>query len=60
MGYIKPEEICGYNLDNEIVCTGCIDSEDFIDDLPIKDIITNDDVDKDDGIYFCDRCKERL
>lgn len=60
MGYIEVEEIRGYLLDQQVVCSECMRSNDSTDDVERQDIITDYDVDNDEGFYFCDRCNKRL
>jgi hypothetical protein len=60
MGIVNQEEIRGYQLEKgAIICTECIEVEEAggVDE---DEILTEVDVDKDEKIYFCDRCKKRL
>jgi len=59
MGIIKKEEIRGYRFENEIVCPDCAtDAE--LKDLNEDEIITDNEIENGDEMYFCDRCKKEL
>ncbi|MBW1696073.1 MAG: hypothetical protein JRH18_08920 [Deltaproteobacteria bacterium] len=60
MAYFKTDEIAGYYVGNEIICTTCItDAE--LEQVTEKDVILTETVINDEeGIYFCDRTGERL
>jgi hypothetical protein len=59
MGVFKVEEIRGYWFENEVVCVDCTDTDE-INSAKIDQVVTEDDLQKDDYLYFCDRCKERI
>jgi len=55
---LEKKDIIGYQLNEEIVCSECI-NDDELRDINQDDIITEDDVD--DGVmFFCDRCKKLM
>ena len=56
----KADEIRGYRWkDGTIVCTKCVTDEERK-DLKEDEILTDHDVDDEDEMYFCDRCKKGL
>ena len=59
MGFVKNEEIRGYQFDNEVVCSDCATKQD-LEELKEDEILTEDDIEKSDGTYFCDRCKKEI
>jgi len=60
MGIIKDESIRGIRDGNYgILCRECMSDEDMS-DLEEQNIITEDDVEKSEDHYFCDKCKKRL
>ena len=59
MGIIAETDIRGYRLEEKIVCPECIETEDQ-EDLKQSQIITDDELQKTDERYFCDRCEKEL
>ena len=57
MGFYKNEDIVGYRVGEEMVCDECI-TEDEMDALEEGDLILESN--KEDGYYFCDRCKKQI
>jgi len=62
MGYIKPEDIVGYEVDmgdgnTQVVCADCISPEELKDIK--KDNIIEDPKNAEKSC-FCDRCGERI
>ena len=56
MGYIKGEDVRGYQFTNEIICSECIKSEELSE-------VTEDEILCDfseEDFYFCDRCKKQM
>ena len=58
MSYVKNEDIRGaQNDEGKILCAGCMgDAAGF----EKKDLILEDDIEKADGIYYCDECGKSL
>lgn len=59
MGTVKIEDIVGYRIGGELVCDECVQKGET-DDLEENDYITGDELEKEDEIFFCDRCKKKL
>lgn len=59
MGVYKEDEIAALSLERGIVCQKCATREDW-NNATEDEIISQDDVEKGDEIYFCDDCKKRL
>ena len=59
MGVVKMEEIMGIRFDNEIVCCTCLIDDELM-WCTADEIITYDDTQSGEVIYFCDRCKGQL
>jgi len=59
MGFIETERIIGYNFDTEIICCGCATDEEK-NKAKEEEIITEDMIEDNRYVYFCDRCKKRL
>lgn len=57
MAIFKKEDIVGYRQDQKILCIDCAKE---INDLEQEDIITTDDLEKSDDLYFCDTCGKQL
>lgn len=57
MGKIEKSEIVGYEKGNEILCVDCA-GEDIQEEE--KNIITKDNLEDQDHIYYCDKCKKKL
>jgi hypothetical protein len=62
MGMIKSEEIVGYwtgHQNSELACTDCVtDAE--LSDITEEQIITRDEIENDDAMFFCNSCDKRL
>jgi hypothetical protein len=59
MAIIKNEDILGYFSDNnQMICVDCITDGDQ--DTTSDDVITQEMVDNDDRLWFCDVCKQKL
>ena len=59
MAIINQEEIKGYHFPNELVCTDCIEDAEMV-DAKYDEILILTELERDENIYFCDRCKGRL
>ena len=61
MGAISVEDIRGYCVGSEIVCSDCVTDEE-VRLAKESEIILADEVEKleCDFIHFCDRCKSRI
>jgi hypothetical protein len=59
MAYIKQEEIIGYRLHGQVICSDCATEEERKKKFTAKEIITKDTIDEDD-FCFCDRCLDDL
>jgi hypothetical protein len=59
MGSIKNEKIKGYILDQDIVCVKCVTQEE-LKELMEDQIITDDEVQNSDEIFFCNRCENEI
>ncbi len=59
MGVINTEDIVGYWIEQECVCRDCVSKEEAA-RASQDDIITAEEVDSGDNLYFCDRCKGRI
>ena len=57
MSVYKMDEIAAIRVNERIVCSECFD--DFS-NVAEDDIITQDDIDRSDEIWFCDECKKRI
>jgi len=66
MGYIDRENIVGFNLnDGRVKCANCMSNEEFNDfiardDLSENCIITKEEAENNEGLYFCDFCNKQL
>jgi len=59
MGIIKKEDIRAYRIGEELVCTECYkEAEDG--EVSEENILTEDDLKKDEEKYFCNRCGEEI
>jgi hypothetical protein len=58
MSYIKNEDIRGAkNYDGRVFCADCMqDAANY----KKEDLILDSDIEKADGIYYCDECGESL
>jgi len=59
MSVIKVEDIMGYFVGQECVCCDCATKEEEV-EVTQSEIITIDDVEDDDELYFCDRCEKQI
>ena len=59
MGTIKQDEIRGIHVSGEVLCSNCATDEEMK-NVKEEEIISENMAEKDDTLYFCDRCKERL
>jgi len=59
MSIIKTEDVVGYfDSDERIICVDCVTDGDQ--DITSDDVITQEMADKDDRLWFCDICKQKL
>ena len=58
MGYITREDIAGVRVEQGILCEECFDGD--FSKLSAEDVITTDEINEDDGFYFCDKCRKTL
>lgn len=57
MGIIKQDEILGYWVNEKLLCLACDDNkEEYTQDS----ILTSDEVEKSDDLYFCDKCEKQI
>ena len=64
MSIFKKEDVVGARFDTggggvEIVCEECMTKEDW-EELEQEEIIDREEKEKDDDLYFCDRCKKQF
>jgi len=59
MEIIKNKKIRGYILDQDIVCVKCVTQEE-LKEVTEDQIITDDEVEKSDEMFFCNRCNKEL
>jgi len=57
---IKPDEIAGYYVGEELHCSECQEAEGVPEVEKSEDILTQDEAEEEDKLYFCDRCKKRI
>ena len=57
MGVIKLDEIVAAWVENELVCAECLGDGETDD---VEKIVTQDELDNSEDLYFCDRCKKRI
>jgi hypothetical protein len=55
---IKPEEVRGYALQNAMFCFECAPKD--IGDLKFDNIITHEELEDTEDMFFCDRCGKQL
>jgi hypothetical protein len=60
MGRIKKEDIAAYQLDQELVCNERLTADEAGKELTEDQIITQADLEKEDDLAFCDRCKKEV
>ena len=56
---IENDDIAGYFLNNEVVCSDCATKEET-DEATQDEIIILTKIKNDDSRFFCDRCKKQL
>ena len=56
---IKYEDIAGYYVDQKLYCMECVEKEKIEIEDP-ESILSNDDVEKDEALFFCDQCKKKI
>ena len=56
---IKVEDIVGYFVGQECVCCDCIRKDEET-QVAQNEIITCDDTESGDNLYFCDRCEKQI
>ena len=56
MGQIKTEDVAGYWVHGDLVCSDCFDDgkEEF------DNLLLASEVEDDESIYVCDRCKKQI
>ena len=59
MAYIKQEEIIGYRLHGQVICSDCATEEERKKKFTAKEIIGKDSIEEGD-FCFCDRCHDDL
>ncbi len=59
MGIIKNDDIVGYSFQGKFVCTDCA-TDDDLKELKEDEVITSDDVEREEALYFCDECKKQI
>ncbi|MEN6488751.1 MAG: hypothetical protein ABFD66_07705 [Smithella sp.] len=60
MAKISKEDVAGmYRNDGSIICTDCMTDEDW-NMMTADDVITREDVDGEETLFFCDLCKKQL
>ena len=59
MGVVRAEDIIGYFVGQECVCCDCASKKEE-EIVSQNEIITLDDVESDDELYFCDRCQKQI
>jgi hypothetical protein len=59
MAKIKREDMIGAYIGEELICVECLTEEED-QKLEENQIFTEDERDKTDDFFFCDRCKKQL
>jgi len=59
MARIKSEDILGYYVGEELICSKCITDEE-LSEVKQDDILTEQDANNSDDMFFCDRCKKKI
>lgn len=55
MGIVRPEDMAAYWVGRQLVCAECLrDDDDF------ESVVTQDEVENSEDLYYCDRCKKRI
>ena len=57
MGVIKKEDVVGYWVDDKLLCIKCAEGKE---NLTQDKIVTTDEVENEENLYFCDHCHEEL
>lgn len=58
MSIIKREDIKAVRLEGKIICLNCFDGK--LDDLSFNEIITEEEMERSDDIYYCDICGKAI
>ena len=57
MSVVKVEDIVGYRVEKEYVCCDCATEEEVENSVVSQEyIITSNDMENSEDLYFCDRC----
>ena len=59
MAYIHQEEIIGYYVQGQVVCSDCVTDEERQSKFTAKGIIPKEDI-TERGFCFCDRCGDNV
>jgi hypothetical protein len=57
VGIVKNDEVVGYHVHQQIVCSECIEPNE-VNELRENHVIIERDIEED--LFFCDRCGEKL
>ena len=61
MGFISFEKILGYNLPGiGLICVSCFEKNHADEKIEQEHIITEDTLDQESGLTFCDECGEEI
>ena len=56
---VKTEDIAGIYIDGDFVCSDCSTNEEFS-CMTQDQVFTVEELEKDDRIFFCSRCKKQM
>ena len=59
MGMINVEDIMGFFIGQKCVCCDCVTKDEEA-ELSENGIITSNDTESGDSLYFCDRCEKQI
>jgi len=59
MGIVRDEEIRSYRIGELIVCPECVEADELR-NFKQGHIIDDDEIEKSDTHYFCERCENEL
>ena len=59
MAVIRTEDIMGYFVGQECVCCDCANGQEEL-VVSQNEIITLNDAERGDELYFCDRCQKQI
>lgn len=59
MAEIKIEDIFGYLKGENLYCPDCAEKED-LKDFSFRDILSRNEVESEETLYFCDICEKQL